>query len=161
MNTQFTKKEFDIRSMKITGVRRPLISPIFFGLMLVFVQTNLRAQAEDQQVSPELVGKWCYLELANNTTDAISNSCITLNADGTFDAVLDRKRLPNGNAFGNLQDTDNGKWWVSGNRIFYNSPTNGQGSFGFQKVNHPRRDDMSLIMINGVAFATASSHDPW
>ena len=161
MNIQFTKKEFDIRSMKIAHVRNSLISPIFFTSMLVFAQTSLRAQANDQQVLPELVGKWCYIDLANNTTDVVSNSCITLNADGTFDAVLDRKLLPNSNAFGNLENTDYGRWWVSGNRIFYNSPTNGQGSFGFQKVNHPRLENTPMIMINGVAFATASSREPW
>jgi hypothetical protein len=122
---------------------------------------NVLAQGSDQQIAPELVGKWCFMDIAGNTSDAITNSCITLNADGTFDAVLDRKMIPNANSFGNLQDTDSGKWWVVGNRIFYNSPTNGQGSFGFQKVNHPRNENMPLIMINGIAFATASDHEPW
>ena len=161
MNTQFTKKEFDIRGMRITLLGNRLITPIFFASVFAFAETGLQAQNNDQQVAPELVGKWCYMDLATNTTDAVSNSCITLNADGSFDAVLDRKMLRNGNAFGNLQDTDYGKWWVNGNRIFYNSPMNGQGSFGFQKVNHPRLENIPMIMINGVAFATASSHEPW
>jgi len=148
-----------------TNCNRVSPTAFFFALLLAaVVTTRLFAQNNDSQngqVAPELVGKWCYMDISTSTTDAITNSCITLNADGTFDAVLDRKMLPNANAFGNLQDTDYGKWWVSGNRIFYNSPSNGLGSFAFQKLNHPRLENTPMIMINGVAFATASSHEPW
>jgi len=159
MDTQFTKKEFDIRRVKINGY--PVRRMAFFFVLLIagVATTNLLAQNNEQQIAPELVGKWCYMDIAASTADAITNSCITLNADGTFDAVLDRKMLPN--AFGNLQDADYGKWWVNGNRIFYHSPTHGQGSFSFQKVNHPRLENTPLMVINGVAFATASSHEPW
>ena len=147
--------------MKGANYFNRLITHFFATTLLAFAAGDLLAQNNDQQIAPELVGKWCYMDMATNTTDAITNSCITLNSDGTFEAVLDRKMLPNGSAFGNLQDTDYGKWWVNGNRIFYNSPTNGHGSFNFQKVNHPRLENTPLVMINGVAFATASSHDRW
>jgi hypothetical protein len=137
----------------------------FAGLaLLVFATAGLFAQDNDSQsgqVAPELVGKWCFINLAAGTADAITNSCVTLNADGTFEAVLDRSMLPNANAFPGLQDTDSGKWWANGNRIFYNSPSNGQGSFVFQKKNHPRIENTPMIVLNGIAFATASSHDPW
>ena len=138
-----------------------LITFIFFGFLFVFVEIDLCAQNSDQQIAPELVGKWCFINLSSNTTDAITNSCITLNADGTFEAVLDRKMLPTGASLGTLQDSDYGKWWVSNNRIFYNSASNGQGSFDFQKINHPRLENTPMIVCSGVAFATASSHDPW
>jgi hypothetical protein len=164
METQFTKKEFDIRRVKVNEIHMRLTSIILTLVLAGSVTNQLFGQNSDVQngqVAPELVGKWCYMDISSSTTDAISNSCITLNADGSFDAVLDRKMLPNANAFGNLQDSDYGKWWVNGNQIFYNSPTNGQGSFSFQKINHPRLENTPLIMINGVAFATASSHDPW
>ena len=160
MMNQFTKKEFDIRNMKALFFNNRLISFIFFAL-LSFVETNLFAQSNDQQIAPELVGKWCFINLSSNTADAITNSCITLNADGTFEAVLDRKMLPNASSFGNLQDSDYGKWWVSNGRIFYNSTSNGQGSFDFQKVNHPRLENTPMIVMNGIAFATVSSHEPW
>src|SRR6185369_13739363 len=134
---------------------------IFFALLFLFVQTNLCAQNNDQQIAPELVGKWCFINLSSNTTDAITNSCITLNAEGTFEAVLDRKMLPNATSFGNLQDSDYGKWWVSNNRIFLDSSSNGQGSFEFQKINHPRLENTPMIVCSGIAFATASNHEPW
>ena len=130
-------------------------------MSLFFISENLLAQSSDQQIAPELVGKWCFINLSTNTADAITNSCITLNSDGTFEAVLDRKMLPNANAFTNLQDADYGKWWVNDNRIFYSSPSNGQGSFAFQKMNHPRLENTPMIVLNGIAFATASAHDPW
>jgi len=158
---QFTKKEFDIRNMKTLFFNNRLISFIFFASLLLFVETDLFAQNNDQQIAPELVGKWCFINLSSNTADAITNSCITLNADGTFEAVLDRKMLPNANSFSNLQDSDYGKWWVSNGRIFYNSTANGQGSFDFQKVNHPRLENTPMIVFNGIAFATASSHESW
>src|SRR5882762_1204301 len=147
--------------MKTLFFNNRLISFIFFASLLLFVQTHLFAQNKDQQIAPELVGIWCFINLSSNTADAITNSCITLNADGTFEAVLDRKMLPNASSFGNLQDSDYGKWWVSNGRIFYNSTSNGQGSFDFQKVNHPRLENTPMIVMNGIAFATASSHDPW
>ncbi len=147
--------------MKNLFLSQRLITYISSSFLLVFVGTDLCAQNNDQQIAPELVGKWCFINLSSNTTDAITNSCITLNADGTFEAVLDRKMLPNATSFGNLQDSDYGKWWVSNNRIFFNSASNGQGSFDFQKVNHPRLENAPMIVVSGIAFATASSHDPW
>jgi hypothetical protein len=161
MKIQFTKKESDIRNMKNRSFNNQTITNILFALFVILVGTDLRAQGNDQKIAPEIVGKWCFINLSSNTKDAITNSCITLNDDGTFEAVLDRKMHPNGASFGNLQDSDYGKWWVNNNRIFFNSISNGQGSFEFQKVNHPRLENTPMIVVSGIAFATASSHDPW
>jgi hypothetical protein len=129
-------------------------------LMLIF-GANALAQNNDQPIAQELVGKWCYINL-ELTSDLVTSSCITLNADGTFEAVLDRSTIPVGNSIPtNLQDSDTGKWWVKGNRLFYNSSANGKGSFSLQKVNHPRLENTPMIVLNGIAFATASSKDPW
>ncbi len=117
-------------------------------MLSLFIEVGLFAQGNEQpngQIAPELTGKWCFINLAAGTADVITNSCITLNTDGTFEAVLDRKMLPNANSFSNLQDSDYGKWWVNGNRIFYNSLANGQGSFEFQKLNHPRLENTHCI----------------
>jgi hypothetical protein len=160
MKIQFTKKEFDIRNMKRPFYNNSLISFIFF-ISLLSLEASVFAQSNDQQIAPDLVGKWCFINLSANTTDEITNSCITLNADGTFEAVLDRKIIPNGTSFGSLQDSDYGKWWVSNNRIFFNSSSNGQGSFAFQKMNHPRLENTPMIVCSGIAFATASNHEPW
>jgi hypothetical protein len=161
MKIQFTKKEFDIRRMKNPFFDKRLNMFILAIPLLIFFGRDLLAQNNDQQIAPELVGKWCFVNLQSNTSDEITNSCITLNADGTFDAVLDQKMLPNGTSFGNLQDSDYGKWWVSNDRIFYNSSSNGKGSFAFQKMNHPRLENTPMIVCNGIAFATASNHEPW
>ena len=161
MKIQFTKKVFDISNMKNVFFNDNLILLIFTASSFICFPTNLFAQNNDQQVAPELVGKWCFINLSSNTSDEITNSCITLNADGTFDAALDRKMIPNGTSFGNLQDSDYGKWWVSNNKIFFSSSSNGQGSFEFQKVNHPRLENTPMIVCSGVAFATASNHEPW
>ncbi len=135
---------------------------VFFSLILLaFIFVRLCAQNnDDQPIAPELVGKWCFMNIAGSTADALTSSCITLNADGTFEANLDRNSLPNANAIPALQNSDYGKWWVINNRL-YNSSANGQGSYSFQKVNHPRLQNTPLIVINGIAFVTASSHDPW
>src|SRR6478735_9968178 len=155
MKIQFTKKESDIRNMKNAFLNSHSITYIFILTLFFFVTANLFAQNNDQQVAPELVGKWCFINLSSNTSDEITNSCITLNTDGTFDATLDRKMIPNGTSFGNLQDSDYGKWWGYNNRIFFSSSSNAQGSFEFQKVNHPRLENTPMIVCSGVAFATA------
>jgi hypothetical protein len=130
---------------------------IFFGCFAV----NVFAQSNEQSIPQELVGKWCYINL-EITNDQITSSCLTLNADGTFEAVLDRSSLPNSSSLPpNFQDTETGKWWVKGNQMFYSSSSNGQGSFSLQKMNHPRLENTPMIVLNGIAFATASSKDAW
>ena len=133
---------------------------LYFFVIIHFFAMNLAAQTEEHPIAQELAGKWCFINL-NTTADVISNSCITLNADGTFEATLDRSTLPQGTSLPTLQDNDYGTWWAKGNQIFYKSSSNGQGSFVFQKVNHPRLENMPMIVISGVAFAAASPHDPW
>ncbi|MBS1487904.1 MAG: hypothetical protein JST43_09990 [Bacteroidetes bacterium] len=126
-----------------------------------FVSLVCGAQDNDHPVPPELVGKWCYISETASTADTHTSSCITLQADGSYEAVLDRNSLPNGTPFSVAQDTDRGIWWVKDNRLFYRSETNGDGSFLFQKRNHPRNESIALIVVNGIMFATASGHDPW
>ncbi|MBI1769507.1 MAG: hypothetical protein HY015_02880 [Bacteroidetes bacterium] len=134
-------------------------SKFFYLVVLSWFTTNVFAQS-DQPIAQELVGKWCYINL-EVTNDLITNSCITLSADGTFEATLDRSTIPNGATIPNLLDNDNGKWWVKGNRLFYNSSGSGQGSFSLQKANHPRLENTPMIVLNGISFATASSKDAW
>ena len=98
---------------------------IGFLVLIWIVASGALAQSNDQPIPQELVGKWCYINL-EITNDQITSSCLTLNADGTFEAVLDRSSLPNSSSLPpNFQDTDTGKWWVKGNRMFYNSTSLG------------------------------------
>jgi hypothetical protein len=135
-------------------------SRILYLIAISFFSTLAKAQNGDQPITVELVGKWCYINL-ELTNDTITGSCVTLNSDGTYEATLDRSTIPNGTSLPNLQDNDTGKWWFKNNRLFYNSTNNGQGSFSLQKANHPRLENTPMIVLNGVAFATASSKDPW
>jgi hypothetical protein len=155
------KKEFDIRVVKTINTLIHRVVTFFILTAFFFLEIDGVAQGTEQQsrqISTELVGKWCFINLTSN---AITNSCVTLNGDGTFEANLDRSMLPNANSFVGIQDSDSGKWWAKGDRIFYTSSANGEGSFAFQKMNHPRLENTPMIVLNGIAFATASSHDPW
>src|SRR5258708_115727 len=80
MKIQFTKKESDIRRMK-TGCQCISRAVKFFAFMLmVFIEAGLFAQGNEQpngQIAPELIGKWCFINLAAGTGDVITNSCIT------------------------------------------------------------------------------------
>lgn len=129
-------------------------------IAITWFSTQTNAQSNDQPVAPELVGKWCYVNLAL-TNDVITNSCVTLNSDGTYEATLDRSTVPNGTSLPSLKDNDTGKWWFKNDRLFYNSVNNGQGSFSLQKVNHPRLENTPMVVLNGVAFATATPKDNW
>jgi len=134
---------------------------VFLISLVVCFNLNLQAQGTEKVIAPELVGKWCYINLISSSADIITNSCITLNSDGSFDATLDPATLPKSSDASGLPQSDYGKWWVNGNQLFYNSPANGQGSFTFQKVNHPRLENTPMIVINGISFATSSPRDPW
>src|SRR5260221_13769399 len=131
-----------------------------FCFVLLICTWNAFAQGNDQPIAQELVGKWCYINL-EVTNDVITNSCITLNAAGTFEATLDRSTIPNGVSAPGLKDNDSGKWGVKGSRFFYNSSSNGQGSFTLQKMNYPRLENIPMIGINVAAFSTASHKDAW
>ena len=150
-----------MRINQMTLISKEMIPKTITITLLVIFCTNALAQSNDQSIPQELVGKWCFINL-EITNDLITNSCLTLNADGTFEAVLDRSTIPSASSLPpNFQDTDTGKWWVKGNRLFYNSTSNGQGSFTLQKVNHPRLENTPMIVLNGISFATASAKDAW
>ena len=128
--------------------------------LFILITTHAFSQSENQSIAPELVGKWCFINLTT-TNDIITSSCVTLNNDGTYELSVDKTTLPQGGQFPALKDSDYGTWWVTGNKISYKSNTSGQGTFIFQKANHPRLEKTPMIIINGVAFAAGTAHDPW
>ncbi|MBS1506678.1 MAG: hypothetical protein JSS79_08535 [Bacteroidetes bacterium] len=112
-------------------------------------------------VAMELVGQWCYM---NMTTNSQSSRCITLNADGTYVYAAQSSRSVNTNeVYGGTasQDDDRGTWYVQGDRIYYNSPTKGQGSYRFEKRNHPKNVNDPMIVIEGEPYVTATARAPW
>jgi hypothetical protein len=90
------------------------------------------------KVAMELVGRWCYM---NNSLNSSTNKCITLNADGTYLYNGESSRtVSTPDLYGGTssQGSDSGTWYVQGNRIYYNSRTQGQGSYLLEKRNHPK-----------------------
>ena len=68
-----------------------------FLLTLVFWILVTTVHGQDSgikgQIAPELVGKWCYYNLANGDEGKVSNTCVTLNGDGTYEFFLDSNRI--------------------------------------------------------------------
>jgi hypothetical protein len=116
-------------------------------------------------VAAELVGKWCYVNVTNTNSGGTStDECITLNGDGTYVYYYERSASVNTNAFAggtNAQNGDRGTWYVQGDRIFYNSQSQGQGSYRLEKRNHPKNVGDPMIVLDGKAFVTATYRQPW
>ncbi|MBX7127349.1 MAG: hypothetical protein K1X47_16765 [Cyclobacteriaceae bacterium] len=109
----------------------------------------------------DLAGKWCYLNPTVNSLSGITTSCIILRTDGSYEISLDLALVPQANRFPGTQQTDYGTWWVQGDRLNYDSPAHGQGSFGLRRANHPTIENLPLIILDGVSFGSDSGHDPW
>jgi hypothetical protein len=58
------------------------------------------------------------------------------------------------------QNSDSGTWWVVGDRIHYNSQTQGQGSYQLIKRNHPKNGD-PMIVLDGTSYVTYYQKAPW
>jgi len=128
-------------------------------------QTSNASGSTSGQIDMSMVGKWCYTNINSyNQGSSYSSNCITLNADGTYVYVNESERSVNTSDFSGGtagQGNDAGKWWVQGDRIYYNSPTKGQGSFHFEKRNHPKNTGDPMLVIEGTAYVTAYAKAPW
>jgi len=117
--------------------------------------------ASGGNVAQELVGKWCYM---SNSLSSSTNKCITLNADGTYVYSGESSRSVNTpEVYGGTasQSGDRGTWYVQGDRIYYNSQTQGQGSYRLEKRNHPKNVGDPMIVLDGEAYVTATLKAPW
>lgn len=111
-------------------------------------------------ISQELVGKWCYINVNSSSSGSSSSStCITLNADGTYEYYGESSRSVESGSTAS-QGADRGTWSAQGDRIYYNSQTRGQGSYQFQKRNHPKNGD-PMIVIDEQTFVTFYNKEPW
>ena len=122
---------------------------------------NAKNSAGAGNVAQELVGKWCYM---SNSLNSSSNKCITLNADGTYLYNSESSRsvnTPDLSGGTSSQGADSGTWYVQGDRIYYNSQTQGQGSYRLEKRNHPKNVGDPMIVLDGEAYVTATLKAPW
>lgn len=112
-----------------------------------------------------LVGQWCYMNVYSTYSGGSSSQeCITLKADGTYEYFSESSRSVNTNTVvggTSSQNSDRGTWWTEGNRIYYNSPTNGQGSYQIEKRNHPKNTSDPMIVLDGRTYVTATRKNPW
>lgn len=117
------------------------------------------------QIAKELVGEWCWIDVNSyNQGSSYSSRCIILNADGTYSYSAEGSRSVNTPDFyggTNTQSSDRGTWYVQGDRIYYNSPTNGQGSYRLEKRNHPKNVNDPMIVLDGEAYVTTTQRPPW
>ncbi|HRI78012.1 MAG TPA: hypothetical protein PLR06_00635 [Cyclobacteriaceae bacterium] len=112
-------------------------------------------------VAQELVGTWCYL---NMNTNSQTSRCITLNGDGSYVYHAESSRSVNTETISGgtaSQGDDRGTWYVQGDRIYYNSPTSGQGSYRLEKRNHPKNVNDPMIVLDGEPYVTATLRNPW
>jgi hypothetical protein len=117
------------------------------------------------QIAMELVGKWCYVNVNSyNSGGSISSTCITLNEDGTYEYYSESSRsvnTPDLSGGTSSQNSDRGTWYLQGDRIYYNSRTQGSGSYRLEKRNHPKNVNDPMIILDGEAYVTAYNKPPW
>lgn len=116
--------------------------------------TNSAGKKLDQT----LVGKWCYVNVTSNYSSS-SEQCITVNANGTYE-YYGESSTSGSNGSTASQSIDTGTWWVEGNRVYYNSQNQGEGSYELVKKNHPKTGD-PMIVLDGTAYVTFYKKSPW
>ncbi|MFM8914286.1 MAG: hypothetical protein ACKOE6_15425 [Flammeovirgaceae bacterium] len=123
-----------------------------------------QSTASKGAVPQELVGKWCYVNVYSSSTGGSSTErCITLNADGTYEYFGESSRsVTTPDAYGGTssQTSDRGTWSVKGDRIYYSSQTQGEGSYALEKKNHPKNGD-PMIVLDGDTYVTFYNKAPW
>jgi hypothetical protein len=128
--------------------------------------TNTSSSSFDnvKNIDQSLVGKWCWTNTTTTNTGGSSNSeCIVLQANGTYQYAAERSMDTNTNAFyggTSSQSGDQGRWWVQGDRIYYDSQTRGQGSYRLERRNHPKTGD-PMIILDGDSYVTFYQKAPW
>ncbi len=111
-------------------------------------------------VVQELVGKWCYLSnTKTNDGGYMSDRCITLNSDGTYEYYSETSVTGDREDTGS-QNSDNGTWTATDDTITANSNTQGTQTWGLEKRNNPKTGD-PMIVINGDAYTTYYQRAPW
>ena len=118
------------------------------------------------RIDQTIVGKWCYVDVSNiyGSSTSSSSTCITLNADGSYQYYGETSRSVNTPDFyggTNSQSADQGTWYVQGDRIYYQSQTQGSGSYKLEKRNHPKNVNDPMIILDGTAYVTAFQKSPW
>lgn len=121
-------------------------------------QETTTTNSSGKKLDQSLVGKWCYVNVASNYSSS-SEQCITVNANGTYE-YYGESSTSGSNGSTASQSSDAGTWWVEGNRVYYNSQNQGEGSYELVKRNHPKTGD-PMIVLDGTAYVTYFKKSPW
>ena len=112
-------------------------------------------------IPQELVGKWCYYASVrpNYGNMRTSESCFTLNADGTYEYYENNHT---GGAPGTYtSDTrDSGRWSATATSITAISNNTGAATYQLEKRNHAKNGDPMLV-VDGKEFVTFYKRMPW
>jgi hypothetical protein len=126
--------------------------------------TATKSSGGSGKLDQSLVGKWCYVNVTSTNSGGTStDQCITINGDGTYQYYSERSMSANTNSFSSgtaSQNSDSGTWWMEGDRIYYNSQAQGQGSYQLIKRNHPKTGD-PMIVLDGTSYVTFFQKSPW
>jgi hypothetical protein len=147
------------------AVAKNQLTLVVNGKQLLYVKGAANASATNNNegkggMAQELVGKWCYINVNSTYSSSSSSStCFTLNADGTYEYYSESSRSVEAGSTVS-QDSDRGTWSVQADRIYYNSQSRGQGSYQFQKRNHPKNGD-PMIVLDGQTYVTFYNKEPW
>ncbi len=117
------------------------------------------------QIAQELVGKWCYVNVTSSSSGgSISERCITLHPNGTYEYYGESSRSVNTNSYyggTNSQNSDNGTWTYDGQNLYYNSTAGGgSGAYRLEKRNHPKNND-PMIVLDGETYVTFYQKAAW
>lgn len=119
---------------------------------------NTTSSPSGKKLDQSLVGKWCYVNVTSNYSSG-SQQCITVNANGTYE-YYGESSTSGSNGSTASQSSDTGTWWVEGDRVYYNSQNQGEGSYELAKKNHPKTGD-PMIVLDGTAYVTFYKKSPW
>jgi hypothetical protein len=139
------------------------------GRRIVYTRVSDKAGEDDEErasgggsegrVAMELVGKWCYMSNLTGSNSRMSNRCFTLYENGTYEYYAETSSS-GAVASSASQESDSGRWSVSGRTIIAYSNTHGRIAYPFEKRNHPKTGD-PMIVLDGDAYVTAYRKNPW
>lgn len=165
IETQLGTSEF---TFKLNGNKLALSA---FGEETIYTRAgdNTQSSQNNQQsggrVAPELVGKWCWVNVTStNTGGTSSEQCITLHSDGRYEYYGERSMSVNTDSYyggTSSQSSDEGTWSYDGQKIYWNSSRgNGSGSYFLEKRNHPKNSD-PMIVLDGETYVTYYQKPSW
>jgi hypothetical protein len=129
------------------------------GLRTVYVRDSDSARTDAGGGTPaELAGKWCYMSNVNaNNGGRMSNRCITLYANGTFEYYAETSSSGQNGSTAS-QDSDTGTWSATATSITAKSRRHGVLTYSLQKRN-PKTGD-AMIVLDGEALSQRNKDHP-